>query len=510
MCKFPKKLVSSPLDQVSSQFSELNLNVEKTNNRIDAALQSNRILFFNSYKTAEYSRALLDETIIEVEINGVKLGALFDTGSEASLISIVYLNKFFPDWDTYEDLLNAPLNGQGVNGEKFEIVATKIFKVKIGYETKDVPLSISSLNQSIIFGLDVLKLFSVSLICSPERIRIFQKEYFLSAKSNAPIDKAVNLHKIALYPRQKKVITFHSSQILQGVDYITYSNHMSPSIVLPSLTKGGVHSVKVLVRNDSRKKINFKKNTIFINFSKLQGETKPLTDCAAFNLMLTTKEPPIPFYNRECQFNNVYYSKENETVLRCNFVNNIFSDYSPKDEKIDMTSLDELSKLEGLEIPKFHFPIRSVQEILDSDLPSDLTSEQRIFLIDLFNKYPHVISQYSYDCGRLKSYDGKTIYMDIPLKSKLPKLTKAYRLTDDEQLALDDVLNFLIFFGLAENVPPTENYGSPVFLVNRGANSNRPPRLIFDVRKINEYIDCSVATYSDNVFNPLTDIVQKN
>ena len=173
MCKFPKKLVSSPLDQVSSQFSELNLNVEKTNNRIDAALQSNRILFFNSYKTAEYSRALLDETIIEVEINGVKLGALFDTGSEASLISIVYLNKFFPDWDTYEDLLNAPLNGQGVNGEKFEIVATKIFKVKIGYETKDVPLSISSLNQSIIFGLDVLKLFSVSLICSPERIRIF-------------------------------------------------------------------------------------------------------------------------------------------------------------------------------------------------------------------------------------------------------------------------------------------------------------------------------------------------
>ena len=88
----------------------------------------------------------MDETIIEVEINGVKLGALFDTGSEASLISIVYLNKFFPDWDTYEDLLNAPLNGQGVNGEKFEIVATKIFKVKIGYETKDVPLSISSLN----------------------------------------------------------------------------------------------------------------------------------------------------------------------------------------------------------------------------------------------------------------------------------------------------------------------------------------------------------------------------
>jgi len=29
VCKFPKKLVSSPIDQVSSQFSELNLNVAK-------------------------------------------------------------------------------------------------------------------------------------------------------------------------------------------------------------------------------------------------------------------------------------------------------------------------------------------------------------------------------------------------------------------------------------------------------------------------------------------------
>ena len=29
------------------------------------------------------------------------------------------------------------------------------------------------------------------------------------------------------------------------------------------------------------------------------------------------------------------------------------------------------------------------------------------------------------------------------------------------------------------------------------------------MRKVNEFIDCSVATYSDNVLNPLTDIVQK-
>ena len=484
--------------------------MDKIVNRADAVIKSNRIVSFNSCKTEKYKSTLLDETIIGVEINSVKLGALFDTGSEASLISIVYLNKYFPNWKKYEDLINAPLSGQGVNGEKFEIVATKIFSVKIGYETKDVALSISSLNQSIIFGLDVLKMFSISLICSPEKIRIFQKEYFLNAKySKTKNDRASNLNKIALYPNQKKVITFHSSEILQGVDYIAFSDPLSPSIALPSICKGGVRLMQVLVRNDSRKKVTYKKNTIFINFSKLEGETKKLTDLNVFNIMIATKELPIPFYNKECQFNHVYYSKENETILRCNFVNNIFSEQNPKDENIDKTSLDELSKIEGLEIPKFHFPIRSVQEILDSDLPSELSSEQRTFLIDLFNNYPNIISQYSYDCGQLKDFKGNTIYMDIPLKSKLPKLTKAYKLTEDEQLALDDILNFLIYFGLAENVPPTENYGSPVFLVNRGANSNRPPRLIFDVRKVNEFIDCSVATYSDNVFNPLTDILQK-
>ena len=131
--------------------------MDKIVNRADAVIKSNRIVSFNSCKTEKYKSTLLDETIIGVEINSVKLGALFDTGSEASLISIVYLNKYFPNWKKYEDLINAPLSGQGVNGEKFEIVATKIFSVKIGYETKDVALSISSLNQSIIFGLDVLK-----------------------------------------------------------------------------------------------------------------------------------------------------------------------------------------------------------------------------------------------------------------------------------------------------------------------------------------------------------------
>ena len=98
--------------------------------------------------------------------------------------------------------------------------------------------------------------------------------------------------------------------------------------------------------------------------------------------------------------------------------------------------------------------------------------------------------------------------MDIPLKGEIPRLTKAYKLWDNEKDALNDILNFLIFFGLAENVDSNSNYGAPVFLVDR-QSSNRPPRLIFDVWKINEYIDAPTSTYSTCVFDPLTEIVEK-
>ena len=75
--------------------------------------------------------------------------------------------------------------------------------------------------------------------------------------------------------------------------------------------------------------------------------------------------------------------------------------------------------------------------------------------------------------------------MDIPLKGEIPRLTKAYKLSDIEKEALNDIPNFLIFFGLAENVDSNSNYWSPVFLVER-QSSNWPPRLVFDVRKKNE------------------------
>ena len=102
--------------------------------------------------------------------------------------------------------------------------------------------------------------------------------------------------------------------------------------------------------------------------------------------------------------------------MRCNFFNNVFAEPSRKDKENEKDSLKELSQLEGIEIRQFHFSIRSVQEILDSDLNSSLKPEHRTFLIALQNKYPNLISRYSYDCGIMNTYNGEKILIYIKVK----------------------------------------------------------------------------------------------
>ena len=81
----------------------------------------------------------------------------------------LYINKYLSEWKKHEDLVNVPEKGRGVNGKNFEIAATKLF-------INLVPLSISPIIQGILFGLDILKTFNISLIFPPETLRVFQKE----------------------------------------------------------------------------------------------------------------------------------------------------------------------------------------------------------------------------------------------------------------------------------------------------------------------------------------------
>ena len=85
-----------------------------------------------------------------------------------------------------------------------------------------MPLCISPINQGIIFGLDILKTFNISLIFSPEKIRIFQAEVYLHTKFENDKHRAVNSMKITLYPNQKKLVSFYSSNIVKNASSIKY------------------------------------------------------------------------------------------------------------------------------------------------------------------------------------------------------------------------------------------------------------------------------------------------
>ena len=204
MCKLSKKLNSLPHNCSSLDYDRNNI-IDNTKLKI---VKPDRVLNFNACKVTKYERAYLEETIIEVRINKLKFWALFDSGSEASLISEIYVNKYFPEWKKYEDLVNAPESGRGVNGKHFNIVGTKLFYVEIGNFKSLVPLCISPINQGIIFGLDILKTFNISLIFSPEKIRIFQSEVYLHTKFENDKHRAVNSMKITLYPNRKNWFHF--------------------------------------------------------------------------------------------------------------------------------------------------------------------------------------------------------------------------------------------------------------------------------------------------------------
>ena len=99
--------------------------------------------------------------------------------------------------------------------------------------------------------------------------------------------------------------------------------------------------------------------------------------------------------------------------------------------------------------------------------------------------------------------------MKIPLKRPLQRLSKAYKLSEDKENSLNDILNFLIYFGLAENVDSNNQQGSPGFLVQR-PETQKASRLIFDTRVVKEYIDAPVSTHSQSVMEPISEILAKS
>ena len=473
-------------------------------------IKNNTFIRFSNFKAikAFNPRSYQSEVMIPVIINNVKLWGLLDSGSESSIISLNYAEKYFKKWRDFKEGFYKLDFGIGVEGSRFKILGTKLFKLQIGSTVLNASFSIPERGSELIIGLDLLKLFNISMHFSSKISLYCNDEYIISEflKKGGELE-STNLNKCVLRPNETKLQQLTNSRFEDDITYITYSKENSDSVAIPCTSVARNGSINILLRNDNKKKAVFKPNSLkFLSEPVDKDDIFNIDDKNAKNLILDSKSLPIPFYNQNCKFNKNQYNAAKENITKLNFLNNIFETNNNSED--DEATLENLSQLPGLSLPDIKFPLKSVNEIVKEYLKKDYSMEQKTFLKKEFEKMPGLISQFSYDVGKLTDIHGNLILMDIPLKKPLPTLTKTYTLSPPEKKALNDILDYIIFFNLAENAAVDNICGSPCFLVQR-PDKNRAHRIIFDVREVNRYVKAPVSTYSDCVTTPLKTILSK-
>ena len=393
----------------------------------------------------------------------------------------------------------------GVDGSQFKILGTKLFNLQIGSTIKTASFSIPERGTELIIGLDLLKLFNISMHFS-SNINIYCNDEFIKAESIEIKNEIIstNINKCVLYPKSCRSLTLQNDDFKDNLTYLSYSHADYASIVIPSTAVSKNGKLNIVLKNDSNKKQTIKANVLKIVTEMINPEDiYSINNETAKNLILDSEILPVPFYNKNCEFNKGYYKNIKENMIRINFLNNIF-DIDNKEENLEESkdTLEYLSQLPGLALPDIKFPIKSSADIVDEYLKDKYTENQRTFLKKEFEKYPELVSRYSYDYGKMKDIQGNLITMNIPLKEKLPIMTKTYKLSPNERKAKNDILDFIIHYNLAENADINNITGSPCFLVGR-PDKNRGHRIIFDVREVNKYVKSPVSTYTDCVTTPL-------
>ena len=147
-------------------------------------------------------------------------------------------------------------------------------------------------------------------------------------------------------------------------------------------------------------------------------------------------------------------------------------------------------------------------EIVREYLPKNLDDHSKKLFLDFFENHKKLICRHSFDAGCLKNAAGETIKMSVPLKCKLPYYNKFYKLKPEDQEKLSAIVDYLIHHGLAVECDVPQHFGSPVFLIERKAESRSKyqessPRILIDTRILNKYLNSPISLLSESVFDVL-------
>jgi len=192
----------------------------------------NKIIIFRNFNlNKSFSpRSYISEVTVPLIINDVPLYALLDSGSESSILSLSYANKYFKNWQSYENGFYELDYGIGVDGSRFKILGTKRFKVQIGSTILSTYFSIPEKGTALIIGLDLLKLFNISMhFGDNNNIHIYCNDKYVKSENikNNNENLSTNQQKCVIYPNETKIFALIDDKFIENRTYLSYSNEAS-------------------------------------------------------------------------------------------------------------------------------------------------------------------------------------------------------------------------------------------------------------------------------------------
>ena len=106
MYKFFKKLKVFSCDFFTAEHSSNNATtaINPNHSPENRMKNSKSVIEFKAFSFKNIQRrSYSSEVTIPLIINNVQLQALIDSGSESSIISLNYLNKYFKNWEKFSD-----------------------------------------------------------------------------------------------------------------------------------------------------------------------------------------------------------------------------------------------------------------------------------------------------------------------------------------------------------------------------------------------------------------------
>ena len=458
---------------------------------------SNSRTFLNSMN---YGYSLL----LPIQINSATILATVDTGAQCSLISLELLEKILPNWKELPSC-EGPTEGVTASGSIFKFLGNKKIPTTIGGVTKEIRYAIAASSSDLLLGLGALNLFKMSLDFQDQGVEVTSmgKSLGVFPIRDSEEDFGHNLDEInasagwcgAFTAQIQANVPSNRRLLVSAVD-----NRLIVPVIIDS---GDICDQKITLmwKNDSDQNIRIRAKQQKLVYEVLSPEDEVYT-AETLPESITVPGPPLKFETQDPRpINALFYRGPGESAVNVASVLLTASiDDLPNDDEDSHPNHAYMGL--GIPVPNNKTPAEVVDEELDSKLPTHI----RDGIKQIFEEYPATVSMHGWDCGVLSGVDGKPIYLKVPLKARLPYATKYYSLPDADQEALEDIVSYLIHHGLARPADAEAQTGSPAFLVRRGEAQYKSPRVVIDIRAVNKFLACPVATPASDVMSVIESV----